>query len=225
MLNDYTCKVLLLAIDTSAAASAALLHEGSVRAEFTTESTRSHAEELASGIAGMLAGQRPDAVVVGIGPGPFTGLRAGIATARTLCFAWQLQLHGVISLDALAWAVVTGPRAARPDDDFLVATDARRREVYWGRYNATGQLLSGPRVGPAGQMPSELPVYGAGAGRYSQELHGRVVAGFAQAKPTAAALGQLAAVRLERGDELLESTPLYLREPDATVPGPRKRAL
>ncbi len=200
-------------------------------AEFLTESTRHHAEELATGIAGILGGPEPEqqrcpqAVIVGVGPGPFTGLRAGIATARMLSFTWQVPLYGVMSLDALGWAAVTGPENIRPRAEFLVATDARRSEVYWARYDAEGTLLEGPSVGSARELPPDLPVYGAGAGRYAEELSERVIPEFAEAQPRAAELAALAARRLDHGESLLDSTPLYLRESDAKIPGPRKRAL
>jgi len=222
--------VLILAIDTSAIASAALLNgEGGILAAFATEDTRSHAEVLAPGIARLLqetgvTGEDIDALVVGTGPGPFTGLRSGIATARTLAFAWNKPLHGVMSLDAIAVdAALHAWRAGV--DEFIVATDARRKEVYWAHYRSTGgtpELLAGPHVSSPGEVP-QLPVYGAGAGLYPDSLKG--VQDFAAAQPTAQALGRTAVVRLVRGLGLLDSSPLYLRESDAKVPGPRKRAL
>ncbi|WP_146361159.1 tRNA (adenosine(37)-N6)-threonylcarbamoyltransferase complex dimerization subunit type 1 TsaB [Arthrobacter yangruifuii] len=222
--------MLILSIDTSAIASAALLTgESAILASFASEDTRSHAEVLAPAIADLLAdagvaGPELDAVVVGVGPGPFTGLRAGIATARTLAFAWDKPLHGVMSLDAIAVdAAVDAWRHGI--DEFAVATDARRKEVYWAAYRSTGgtpELLDGPHVSAPSEVPA-LPVYGAGAGLYPGVLH--AVQGFADAQPTAAALGRTAAARLVRGLPLLPSTPLYLRESDAKVPGPRKRAL
>jgi hypothetical protein len=124
----------------------------------------------------------------------------------------------------------------------VIATDARRKEVYWARYSGEGALLDGPHVGPATDVPA-LPVYGMGAGLYAETLEAqgsRVDSGFAQAQPTAASLGLSAAVVLHRAGfpgpagpgpghtkdhQLRDSTPLYLRESDAQVPGPRKRAL
>lgn len=222
--------VLILSIDTSAIASAALLNgEAEILESFATEDTRSHAEVLAPGISDLLAragvtGTELDAVVVGVGPGPFTGLRAGIATARTLAFAWDKPLHGVMSLDAIA--VDAALDAWRHGiDEFAVATDARRREVYWAAYRSTGgtaELIDGPHVSEPAAVPS-LPAYGAGAGMYADTL--RAVEDFAGAQPNAAALGRTAAAQLVRGLPLRDSTPLYLRESDAKVPGPRKRAL
>lgn len=223
--------MLILAIDTSAVASAALVSDDALEgvvANFSTEDTRSHAEVLAPGIAGMLAdagvaGEDIDAVVVGVGPGPFTGLRSGIATARTLAFVWGKPLHGLMSLDAIALEVAESTAAA---PEFLVVTDARRKEVYWARYSlAEGQLPvleDGPHVGFAVDLP-DLPAFGAGAGLYADAL--RADPDFAGEQPDALYLGQFALARLASGAALLDSTPLYLRESDAQVPGPRKRAL
>ncbi|CAM3193625.1 tRNA threonylcarbamoyladenosine biosynthesis protein TsaB [Arthrobacter ulcerisalmonis] len=223
--------MLILAIDTSAVASAALVSDDapeSVLASFATEDTRSHAEVLAPGIAAMLAeagvsGSDVDAVVVGVGPGPFTGLRSGIATARTLAYVWGKPLHGLMSLDAVALEVAESTAAV---PEFVVATDARRKEVYWARYTlAPGQLprlVDGPHVGFAADLP-DLPAFGAGAGLYRDVL--RADPDFAAEQPDALFLGQFALAKLTTGESLLDSTPLYLRESDAQVPGPRKRAL
>ncbi|WP_394939375.1 tRNA (adenosine(37)-N6)-threonylcarbamoyltransferase complex dimerization subunit type 1 TsaB [Psychromicrobium sp. YIM B11713] len=219
--------MLLLAIDTSAIASAALILDGELLESFATEDTRSHAEVLASGIEGLLkARQRPDAIAVGTGPGPFTGLRSGIATARTLSYVWQVPLAGVMSLDALAWDVVASfEREQRTASSFIVATDARRKEVYWSQYAPHGGLLEGPRVGAVSELPERLPVYGYGAGLYAEALADRVVPEFSRAQPQASSLGLFAAHQLAAGRQLPDTTPLYLRESDAQVPGPRKRAL
>jgi tRNA threonylcarbamoyladenosine biosynthesis protein TsaB len=223
--------MLILAIDTSAVASAALVSDDALEgvvASFSTEDTRSHAEVLAPEIEQLLvdagvAGSDVDALVVGVGPGPFTGLRSGIATARTLSFVWGKPLYGLMSLDAVALEVAESTAAA---PDFLVVTDARRKEVYWARYSlAEGQLPvleDGPHVSFAKDLP-ELPAYGAGAGLYAETLQAEP--SFAQEQPDALYLGQFALARLAAGDRLLDSTPLYLRESDAQVPGPRKRAL
>ncbi|MEA5453364.1 tRNA (adenosine(37)-N6)-threonylcarbamoyltransferase complex dimerization subunit type 1 TsaB [Sinomonas sp. JGH33] len=247
--------MIILAIDTSAIASAALLRwhedeaEAALLAQFATEDTKSHAEVLAPGIRALLDEQglavgEVDRIVVGVGPGPFTGLRSGIATARALAFAWSTPLSGLMSLDAIAWDVVasgasapalravpSGEGRATPvralSSDFLVATDARRREVYWARYAASGALLDGPHVAYPDALPP-LPVYGAGAGIYGEKLAAAgavVVPGFERAQPTAASLGLAAVERLARGEELLDTAPRYLRESDAQVPGPRKKAL
>ena len=223
--------MLILAIDTSAVASAALISDVAMEGvvdSFSTEDTRSHAEVLAPGIEKLLAGAGVtgadiDVIVTGVGPGPFTGLRSGIATARTLAFVWNKPLYGLMSLDAIALEVAESTAAV---SEFLVATDARRKEVYWARYvleeGQLPQLIDGPHVGFASDLP-ELPVFGAGAGLYADVL--RADDAFAETQPDAASLGQVALARLTAGQELLDSTPLYLRESDAQVPGPRKRAL
>ncbi|MFF2841886.1 tRNA (adenosine(37)-N6)-threonylcarbamoyltransferase complex dimerization subunit type 1 TsaB [Paenarthrobacter sp. NPDC057981] len=223
--------MLILAIDTSAVASAALISDDAMEGvvdSFATEDTRSHAEVLAPGIEKLLAGAGVtgadiDAIVTGVGPGPFTGLRSGIATARTLSFVWNKPLYGLMSLDAIALEVAESTAAV---PEFLVATDARRKEVYWARYvyvqGQLPELVDGPHVGFASELP-DLPVFGAGAGLYADVL--RADEDFATTQPDAASLGQFALARLNAGQPLLDSTPLYLRESDAQVPGPRKRAL
>ncbi|MCC5784967.1 tRNA (adenosine(37)-N6)-threonylcarbamoyltransferase complex dimerization subunit type 1 TsaB, partial [Kocuria sp. CCUG 69068] len=139
--------MLLLCLDSSAVASAALVTgAGEVLGSYASPDTRSHAEVLAPAVRDLLAGRGVtgadlDGVLVGTGPGPFTGLRAGIATARALAFAWDVPLHGLMSLEALAQDAA-GPARAAGHEEFLVLTDARRREVYWARYAATED---GPR--------------------------------------------------------------------------------
>jgi tRNA threonylcarbamoyl adenosine modification protein YeaZ len=223
--------MLILAIDTSAVASAALVSDDALEgvvASFSTEDTRSHAEVLAPGIEELLAsagvtGSDIDAIVTGVGPGPFTGLRSGIATARTLAFVWDRPLYGMMSLDAVALEVAESTAAAA---EFLVVTDARRKEVYWARYSlAPGQLPQledGPHVSFAADLP-DLPAFGAGAGLYADVLSADP--GFSTEQPDALYLGQFALARLAADGKLPDSTPLYLRESDAQVPGPRKRAL
>lgn len=242
----------ILTIDTSAIASAAVLdfdpsdpvRTTKVVANFATDDTRSHAEVLAPGVKSLFSdpvtdGPALDAIVVGTGPGPFTGLRSGIAMARTLSFSWGVPLYGMMSLDALAQQVfdspnyvggrAVGPLAVR---DFVVATDARRKEVYWAQYSAGAQLIDGPHVGFATEIRG-MQVFGAGTGLYQEVLESNgctVHPAFTQTQPTALELGRAAARRIANAGSLeaaglLPSTPLYLRESDAKVPGPRKRAL
>lgn len=223
--------MLLLAIDTSARATAALLriheergHDEGVQVleRFTADRANAHAEVLSPAIAGMLAeagvtGREIDQIVVGVGPGPFTGLRVGIATANALGFAWSVPVGGVVSLDAIAWqAVQEGGAAGR----FVAAIDARRRELYWGVYDDAARLVDGPHVSAASDV-SAHPVYGAGAALYPEALADAgadPVAGWDYVVPDAAALGASAARTLAEGGELLATTPLYLRESDAKVP-------
>lgn len=236
--HAYDGAVLILAIDTSASASAALLKNrtpggaAQVLASFHTDETNTHSEVLAPGIQGLLAesgtaGTDIDAIVVGVGPAPFTGLRVGIATARSLGFAWRTPVHGAMSLNALAHDVLVDVSPGGDDDQqFTVAIDARRREVYWARYDAGGTLVDGPHVGAPEAVPAG-PVYGAGAGLYADRLSAagaRVDERFAGRQPSAASLGAWALEELGRGRGLLPTTPLYLRESDAKVPAQMKGA-
>ncbi|MFI7581562.1 tRNA (adenosine(37)-N6)-threonylcarbamoyltransferase complex dimerization subunit type 1 TsaB [Kocuria kalidii] len=224
--------MLLLCLDSSAVASAALVTgAGEVLGSFASPDTRSHAEVLAPAVRELLtghgvAGGDLDAVLVGTGPGPFTGLRAGIATARALAFAWDVPLHGLMSLEALAQDAAEDARAAG-HEEFLVLTDARRKEVYWARFVLAPdgpRLVAGPGVAAAERLPG-LPAYGRGAGIWADHL-ARPVPAFAAAQPTASSLGLAAARRTVRGEALpADTAPLYLRESDAKVPGPRKKAL
>ena len=150
--------MLLLAIDTSTTAITVAVHDGSrALAEATTLDARGHAEHLAPGITRVLAeaGAAPadlTDIACGLGPGPFTGLRVGIVTARTLALVTGARLHGLCSLDALAYQ-------AGVEGELLVATDARRKEVYWATYapGATGipERLAGPHVAKPADLPAD----------------------------------------------------------------------
>lgn len=206
--------MLLLAFDTATPVITVAVHDGDrVVGEASGEGAMAHGELLAPAIreamaqAGAAMGDLTD-VAVGVGPGPFTGLRVGVVTALTLGSTLGLVTHGVCSLDVIAADV-------QVEGEFLVATDARRKEVYWGRYGASHVRLDGPHVlkpaDLAAQHP-DLPVFGAGAALYADVL--RATGGGGQ--PRAAALAGLVAGG--RAAELpLE--PLYLRRPDA-VPQP-----
>jgi tRNA threonylcarbamoyl adenosine modification protein YeaZ len=222
--------MLLLAIDTSANASAALLRsEGTVveaLGSFTSTESNDHSEVLAPAIESLLAaagGVRPKAVAVGGGPRPFTLRRLRLATARTLGFVWGVPVHGVMSLDAIALDAV----AKLPAGEFTVAIDARRKELYWARYDKAGALLDGPHVTVAEELPAG-PVYGAGAGLYAERLAAvgaNAVDGFESSHPGAVSLGTRALRTLAAGDALLGTEPLYLRESDAKVPAVMKGKL
>ncbi|MHA7208976.1 tRNA (adenosine(37)-N6)-threonylcarbamoyltransferase complex dimerization subunit type 1 TsaB [Arthrobacter sp. MDT1-65] len=224
--------MLLLALDTSAAATVALLQDDDVVGRFGSADTRSHAEVLAPAVQRVLAdagvaGAELDGIVAGVGPGPFTGLRAGLVTARTLGFVWDIPLLGVLSLDALAFDAVAGD-AVPAGSGFLVGTDARRGEVYWAEYRAPAdgsrlpELLDGPHVGAAATLPKGMPLAGRAASLYPDDLNG--LPAFATSDPDAVPLARVARCRLLAGKPLRDTAPLYLRESDARVPGPRKRA-
>lgn len=205
---------LTLALDTSAAVAAGLARGGRIVASVRVDDTRAHAEQLMPVVQRALAEggvtlAEVDAVVAGVGPGPFTGLRVGVVTAATLAEVLGVGVRGACSLDAVAaaWACDGAPA------EFVVASDARRREVYWACYDASGIRLSGPEVGPADGVP-HLPL--AGPGAHLIDPTGERVAG-----PVTLDAGWLAASELP--DAGLE--PLYLRRPDAEVPATAKSAL
>lgn len=205
---------LVLGIDTANDVRVGLARDGQVLVSLAVEDRRSHAELLlplvrqAATEAGISLAELSD-VVVGAGPGPFTGLRVGVAAALTLAEVLGLDVKGVCSLDpiALAWA----DRGDAPAE-FVVVSDARRKEVYWARYTADGARVEGPLVTAPDQVPG-LPLAGPGA-----TLTGRAGSGPAvlDAAAMAAAIDRLAEVGTE---------PLYLRRPDAEVPTTRKSTL
>jgi tRNA threonylcarbamoyl adenosine modification protein YeaZ len=219
--------VLLLGLDTATPAVTVALHDGTqVLAEATTIDKHRHAELLAPAVEQVLAeagAERGDLthVAVGVGPGPYTGLRVGIVTARMLGAALAIPVHGVCSLDIIA-AEVTGPTMTAPQ--FLVATDARRREVYYARYDQAGRYF-GPQVDKPADIEghASLPAFGEGARLYADLFP---LAG-GPMYPAAAALCRLAASALGRESsprpQLLPPSPLYLRRPDAREPGAPKR--
>ena len=218
--------MLLLALDTASSAVSVALHDGeTVLAERFGVDTPRHVELLTPLVAEVLAevGVKPPdltAIAVGVGPGPFTGLRVGLVTARVFALALGLDVVGVCSLDAVAAGAV---RAGLAAEEFLVATDARRREVYWARYRCDPGALpvrvDGPHVAAAGEIPRDgLSVAGRGAQLYPAEL-GDVVLPL---DPPAADLARLA---VHGAPYLIEAEPLYLRRPDASLPGARKRVL
>jgi tRNA threonylcarbamoyl adenosine modification protein YeaZ len=224
--------VLLLAIDTATSAITVALHDGDgVLAESSTLDARRHAEYLAPGIARVLsqAGRVPadvSAVVAGTGPAPFTGLRIGLVTARTFAFARGIPVFGFCSLDALAHQAWLED-AAGLGLSCVVATDARRKEVYWARYDLTaiGVVRRGePMVAKADSIADEvrgLPVIGRGGVLYADCFGPRL----GPLDVSAGALAGLAAHRLISGEGLPAADPMYLRRPDAKPLPPRKVAL
>lgn len=198
-------------------------------AERSTIDARAHGELLAPAIEYVLtsAGARTGdlaAVVAGLGPGPFTGLRVGLVTAATIGQALAIPTYGVCSLDAIG---------AQTKGRVLVATDARRKEIYWAVYQdgaRDGELgvarpadVAARLTGPETADPPTAGVaatVGDGALRYAGELGLPVLD--APRYPPPIALAALAADRVRRRAPGEVLTPLYLRRPDAVEPGPRK---
>ena len=157
---------IVLAIDTATPAVTAgivRLDGLQVLAQRVTVDARAHAEQLTPNVLGALADaglsvNDLSAVVVGCGPGPFTGLRVGMATAAAYGHALGIPVHGVCSLDAI------GIQSTGTTSEVLVVTDARRREVYWARYR-DGIRIAGPAVNTPADVPgasdalSRPPVY------------------------------------------------------------------
>lgn len=248
--------MLVLALDSSATASVALARvHGSeagasfeILARYESEDTRSHAEVMGPYAQAALQdagvrGEDLDAILTGTGPGPFTGLRAGIVTARALGFAWSVPVYGMMSLTALAERAVSGvvageagaaageenaerAFASSEGAELLVLSDARRREVYSARYrvNAEGySLVDGPNVCPASEiLPGGAPsyAYGYGAGLYSETLeeHGWTIVDSAREVHPHAEYLVAAAARLGVENLSEDTSAQYLRDSDAKVP-------
>lgn len=217
--------MLVLAVDTATpAVTAGLVHlspaaDADTRPAVATLSARvkvdarAHAEVLTPQILECLAEAgvsraELDAVVVGIGPGPFTGLRVGMATAAAFGDALGLPVHGVCSLDAIAADAADEPRGR---GELLVVTDARRREVYWARY-LDGARVAGPEVGKPADVP--VPEAGAIAGSAAHVDYFDLPV-LPVETPSPAGLVTVAADALLAGTAPEALVPLYLRRPDA----------
>jgi tRNA threonylcarbamoyl adenosine modification protein YeaZ len=206
--------VLVLALDTSSAAisvGVAVVGDSvDVRSRHQAVNPKGHGELLAPTIDAALAeaGARPadlSAIVAGVGPGPYTGLRVGLVTAVALADALGIPTYGVCSLDAVAGAS-------------LVVTDARRKEVYWARYDERGERVEGPFVDRPTDVPADGPAAGFGAKLYP-DVFGAVVG---DEYPDPIRLIERARRRIVERQPSEPLTPLYLRHPDAVVPGAPK---
>lgn len=220
---------MLLALDTATSAITVAVHDGArVLAARSTIDARAHGELLAPSIEAVLSDAGVSMaelteIVVGTGPGPFTGLRVGVVTARVIAFARGLPAHGLCSLDALAHAGA----AELGVSELVVATDARRKEVYWARYvvdPATGlvERQGEPQVAKAAEIADQvqgLPVVGRGPLLYPVlgESTGLL-------DVDAGALAELAVRRAAAGIEPEDTEPRYLRRPDALTLAERAAA-
>lgn len=196
----------ILGIDTSTERTSIGLIEGDrTLAQAEHVDARGHVEAIAALFAQIPTVHvndsdflPPDLIAVGVGPGSFTGLRVGIAFAQSLARAWNIPAVGICSLDALALTVMDAHLSVT--GDFVVATDARRHELYWARYNAHG-CITQPAV-------ALREVVGAMDGELFTDLYpsGSAIARCVNAS-TDSATGSWSQQR--------DLTPLYLREPDA----------
>lgn len=199
---------MILAVDTSRRTAVAVVDaDGTVVTEVANDDPRAHAEAIGPLLQAALEGldrRTLTAVAYGTGPGPFTGLRVGIAAARAVAGALGLPVLPVASHDAVALQHL---EAGGPTD-FVVVADAKRREVYSTRFSGLDSdglpLRAGaPTVGPADALP-QLP---------------RVTADV-----PVALLGRIAARRLALGRPADGPEPLYLRAPDVTLSAPKRVA-
>jgi len=205
--------VLTLGIDTSTPlVSVALASAGSVVPERRDELVHNgHGEVLAGLIDDVLraAGASAtdlDAVGVGLGPGPFTGLRVGIVTAAAISDALRIPAYGMCSLDAIPSK--GGARA--------VMTDARRRQVYWAVYDEHGRRAEGPEI----SAPTDLVERFRGEGI---RIVGSADGVDEQRWPDAGVIAGHALDLVTGSEPAAPLTPMYLRRPDAREPGPPKR--
>ena len=220
--------MLLLAVDTSSVQVSVAVAEvrggndvGALAASDLVAANR-HGELLAPLVreamaaAGVTVGDL-DAVAAGLGPGPFTGLRVGIVTAAAMADALGLPTYGACSLDAIA---------LRHPAPLLVCSDARRKQVYWARYGADGRRVEGPELSAPADLAERCRgvvgrVAGAGAALYADVWHGYELREDA-AYPHAIDIARVVAPRLVTGAAADVLEPMYLRRPDAVVPGAPK---
>ena len=210
---------MLLAFDTATPYVTVALHDGEdVVAERRSEQRMRHGDQLApliEEVMGDVGIVRQDltAIAVGVGPGPFTGLRVGLVTARTLAFVLEIPVYGVCSLDVVA---LEAAQDAPVGGKLTVATDARRKEVYLATYDDQGRRLGGPDVVRPHDAATEGPVAGEGALLYPEA--------FPDARdPLLPSAGWLARAVVAELAELHDPEPMYLRRPDAVAPGAPKR--
>jgi tRNA threonylcarbamoyladenosine biosynthesis protein TsaB len=228
--------VIVLGIESATdLVGAALHHNGEILAVLSETGRRRHAEALAPAIASVLGSSGVslrdlDAVAVDVGPGLFTGLRVGVATAKGLGQGLGLGLLGCTSLEVLAAASFEGGWVGT----VLSVLDGRRGEVFtahFARPDTDGELVE--LAPPARHRPEEIAsivrggsgvlVVGDGALRYRELLEGSdglVVADGSRAHPDPSTLASLAARRIGAGASLMSAASLealYLRDADARI--------
>lgn len=209
---------MLLAIDTSAGTSVAVVdRERGVLVERSVEDTRRHAEVIGTllreclDVSGVAIADL-SAIAAGMGPGPFTGLRVGIAAANAFAWGAGKPVVRVVSHDALAFAHYA---AGGADVPLLVTTDARRHERYWSAYRGADEFSLPIRVERPGlDRPADIADAVTGYDGY-QRLDADWV--------SAASVGMLAETLYVHGRDFAGAEPLYLRSPDVTLSAGPKR--
>jgi tRNA threonylcarbamoyl adenosine modification protein YeaZ len=196
---------LVLAIDTSTpAVTAGVVADGGLLAERVSIDARAHAERITPNVVAALADAGRsmadlDAVVVGCGPGPFTGLRVGMATASAYGHALGIPVYGVCSLDAIG---------GQTRGEVLVVTDARRREIYWARYR-DGVRIEGPAVSAPADVDPGPAQSVAGSPDHAAQF------GLPCVEPLYPDSVGLVAAVTDWSQAPAALVPLYLRRPDA----------
>ena len=206
----------ILTVDTSDRSIVGVVEAGATFEEIACERSadaRRHAESLAPMVERATGGNRPDMIVAGTGPAAFTGLRAGLVTARALARAWDVPLYGVSSLEALALG-----GAMRGLDDILAVIDARRRGLFVLRARRLGPddvaVVSGPEIAARADLPArpETAIVTPNP-NLCPELEGAMAL---ECRPEYLARRALALLaRKEAGEAVrLDTEPQYLRRPD-----------
>lgn len=215
---------MLLALDTSTDVVTVAVHDGTRLVGHAMGSgVRRHAEMLAPLVSQVLgqagvAGSDLERIVVGAGPGAYTGLRVGLVTAQTLALTWSVPVTGACSLDALA-VQACNDHAERMSDGLLVVTDARRAQVFWARYTAEARRVAGPAVGAVETVPARhLPAVGSGALANGHLFHD-------VREPTGPDAAWLARGLIDGRIAPQPVQAIYLREPDVTIAGAAKPVL
>lgn len=210
--------MLTLVIDTSTPAVTVAIADAAndrLMSEKVLVDARAHAEQLTPLIVSALEesdvhATQLSAIIAGVGPGPFTGLRVGLVTAAAMGHALDIATYGVCSLDAIAYS------CEKDGEPFLVATDARRKEIYWATYDSAGNRLSGPNVDKPGALPAETKIatraVGDGAAKYAELLE--MPTNSQPQFPNAAGLLSVASGLVRAAEPSQNLTPLYLRRPD-----------
>jgi tRNA threonylcarbamoyladenosine biosynthesis protein TsaB len=203
----------VLAIDTSVGVSVAILRSNGELTQSPTVDHGMQGELTAELISQVVADSGLEIseiteVVVGVGPGPFTGLRVGLVTAAVFAHARGIPIQGICSLDAIAFDY-TKP--------CVVITDARRKELYWARYE--GKRIGEPQVSKPEDLLTQFPdseFVGPGAQLYPDFISGKV---------SELKAGSLAQLFASGTAQLVDVSPMYLRKPDAVEPTTRKSVL
>ena len=247
--------MIILGIDTSQAASVALIDSdsGEILAAEQAADQRHHVEFIGPALARVLARpEAPELVVTGTGPGPFTGLRVGIAAGIAVGLARDIPVRGLASQAAIAeeyrrsrdtdstvGAGTGDSEESAPDERtaglVLIAGDARRKEVYASVWDSGAEtMLAGPLVAKPADLDTELTTHDINPAEVGERL-GRGFALYPDilgeptrpeiVDPRAEFLAFAAARALAAGAELSEPVPEYLREPDAAATPVRQSLL